>query len=169
MSSNKTEKVDNKMSRRQVLHASLATTASVIGGSLLLHPSQSAYAATTYLTSWLRPKQFLVPFPKQNQYNGVISHNGTFLLIMQADGNLVLYIVGSTQALWASNTAGTAVQGCIMQADGNLVIYGYNEAVWASGTDGYYNSSLTVQDDGNVVIYDRYGYARWATGTQARP
>jgi RHS repeat-associated protein len=50
-------------------------------------------------------------------------------LILQTDGNLVLYSSGASQ-LWASSTAGTVASYLAMQNDGNLVIYGPSGATW---------------------------------------
>ncbi len=51
------------------------------------------------------------------------SADGRFTLLMQADGNLVLYGPGN-QALWASGSSGhTDVWDAVMQSDGNLVVY----------------------------------------------
>jgi hypothetical protein len=91
------------------------------------------------------------------------STNGHFSLVMQDDGNLVLY--GPGRALWASNTAGRAVRAAIMQSDSNLVLYGYdNRSVWASNTAGRFAPTLVLQNDGNLVIYATW--AIWATGTR---
>jgi hypothetical protein len=95
------------------------------------------------------------------------SCNGDYTLIMQGDGNLVLY-QGST-ALWASNTAGTAADEAIMQGDGNFVVYtSSGSALWASGTAGNPGAYLVVQNDGNVVVYSASGAALWATGTNGK-
>ena len=101
-----------------------------------------------------------------NLDDNVISNSGRYLLAMQRDGNLVLYdrSGGGLRALWASNTAGQAVNDCAMQTDGNLVIYGFPNPIWASNTAGHPNSFLQVQDDGNVVIIQP-GAPIWATGT----
>lgn len=58
-------------------------------------------------------------------------------LVMQWDGNLVLYNGG--QAIWASHTnRGWRQNGyeCRMQEDGNLVVYDRDswQAIWSSGT-----------------------------------
>lgn len=105
--------------------------------------------------------------PGQVLYKGDsrTSDNGVYTLILQEDGNLVLYIAGGAHALWASGTHGQAVSRCIMQGDGNLVIYGYPNAIWASNTWGHPGARLVVQDDGNVVIYSTEGKALWATDT----
>lgn len=80
-------------------------------------------------------------------------------LIMQYDGNLVLYLnqcIGIPQcALWNSGTRGDNT--AIMQGDGDFVIYPSNQigipssAEWYTNTYGY--NVLVVQDDGNMVIY----------------
>jgi hypothetical protein len=91
------------------------------------------------------------------------SPSETYKLIMQTDGNLVVY-KGST-ATGSSSTAGSGSGNYLaMQADGNLVIYtSAGQAVWATGTAGSGNY-LVMQDDGNLVIYNSSGTAVWATG-----
>jgi hypothetical protein len=92
------------------------------------------------------------------------SASGTYSLIMQEDGNLVLYKAGG-HALWASNTAGTDSQRAVMQNDGNFVIYKVNDqAIWASNTAGKPGCFLIMQNDGNLVIYQPNAPV-WATGT----
>lgn len=65
-------------------------------------------------------------------------HNqGYTKLVMQWDGNLVMYL--NNQAIWASQTPwGWRQNGycCAMQEDGNLVIYNKDnwQAIWSSGT-----------------------------------
>ena len=107
----------------------------------------------------LRPDQRLI----SNRQDSIVSNNGQFKLVMQSDGNLVLYKGGS--ALWASGTDGLDVESCVMQNDGNLVLYleGSGRAVWASNT-GDPGSFLVVQDDSNLVIY-KPNHPVWATGT----
>ncbi len=97
----------------------------------------------------------------------LVSCNGDYNLIMQGDGNLVLYQSGT--ALWASNTAGTAADEAIMQGDGNFVVYSSSgSALWATGTNGNSGAYLEVQNDGNVVIYSAAGAALWSTGTAGK-
>lgn len=101
--------------------------------------------------------------------NTIISPNGTTELVMQTDGNLVVYHNGvATWATPASSTIGSGSNNqLIMQSDGNLVIYSgpnLTNPVWSTGTSGS-NLYLAVQDDGNVVIYNQSGQAMWSTGT----
>lgn len=66
-------------------------------------------------------------------------------LIMQGDGNLVLY--KGSSALWSSGTGGqcTASDSCVaaFQTDGNLVIYKGSTAIWNSGTGGHSGLQLS--------------------------
>lgn len=97
----------------------------------------------------------------------VSSCDGRFVLVMQGDGNLVLYQHG-VGALWASNTYGSGSQIAVMQGDGNFVVYagGYRPTFY-TGTSGHAGAFLAVQDDGNVVVYAG-GAALWSSGTCCR-
>jgi len=88
----------------------------------------------------------------------------TVNLIMQGDGNLVLYNNTTGQPLWATSTVGKGALAD-MQGDGNFVVYNSaNRPVWASNTCCRTDAWLQVQDDGNVVIYNG-GHPIWATNT----
>ena len=89
------------------------------------------------------------------------SKNGSFILIYQNDGNLVLFKKG-VGVKWATNIPNTTK--CIFQSDGNFVLYANNVAVWASGTNGL-GSYLILQDDGNLVIYSKDNIGVWASNT----
>lgn len=72
---------------------------------------------------------------KQNQ--PVISADGRTELILQGDGNLVMY--QDYRPMWATGTSGTdAANGTLsMQTDGNLVLYGQSgTALWAASREG---------------------------------
>lgn len=72
-------------------------------------------------------------------------------LIMQNDGNLVLYNKDN-QPLWATMTSGSGLYA-VFQYDGNLVVYNKdNQPVWATNTAGHYGAVLTLQNDGTLVI-----------------
>lgn len=95
-------------------------------------------------------------------------------LIMQSDGNLVLYRKRDGAALWSSGSRGNPGAYAVMQADGNLVVYlpGRSDpagALWSSLTWGNPGALTIMQDDGNLVVY-RPGHrdpggALWSSGT----
>jgi hypothetical protein len=87
-----------------------------------------------------------------------------FRLILQTDGNLVLY--SPTKALWASGTDGQPTAFLTLQSDGNLVLYDRSvHPLWASYTVRFGLTRLIVQGDGNLVLYDQFNVARWNTET----
>ncbi len=95
--------------------------------------------------------------------------NRKYNLVLQTDGNLVLY--SSTKAIWASGTNGRIISHLSMQPDGNLVLYDKDSvAAWNSGTNSSSNQSsrLSIQDDGNLVIYNGSGRATWSTNTRGK-
>ncbi|NES83660.1 MAG: hypothetical protein F6K10_20860 [Moorea sp. SIO2B7] len=98
------------------------------------------------------------------------SGDGRFKMVVQGDGNLVVY--QNNRPIWASNTSGKGSPSfkLAMQSDGNLVMYGRTGVVWASNTDrkGVSPYNLVMQNDGNLVIYDRNGTPTWATNTCCR-
>ena len=80
---------------------------------------------------------------------------GRTVLIMQDDGNLVLYRVDNGTALWSTNTWGKPVTHAVMQADGNFSCFTTTTGSLTGilGTAGDVGACLLVQDDGNVIIY----------------
>jgi len=92
---------------------------------------------------------------------------GNYYLVLQTDGNLVLY--SSTRALWATGTDGKQTAFLAMQGDGNLVLYDTNhKPLWYSGTAGVGPSKLVMQDDGNLVVYTNSGKPTWNTQTNGK-
>ncbi|WP_196139547.1 phosphatidylinositol-specific phospholipase C domain-containing protein [Aliikangiella sp. G2MR2-5] len=96
----------------------------------------------------------------------ITTHNR--YLVMQHDGNLVLYRFSNgrvAEPLWATGTNWGSQHRAIFQGDGNLVVYDqYGNALWASHTHGSGNR-LILQGDGNLVIYNATGGAVWASNT----
>lgn len=100
------------------------------------------------------------------------SDNGLYTLIMQGDGNLVLYEGVATppwRPVWATNTWNLPPAlrpiRADMQQDGNFVLYSNTGAQWASNTWNNPGSRLVMQDDRNLVIYDPNNRPIWATNT----
>lgn len=91
----------------------------------------------------------------------VWSGNGSYRLVMQTDGNLVVY--GPGGAIWSTRTTGTGTGNwAVMQSDGNFVVYtSANKPVYDTGTAGNVGTALVVQSDSNVVLYN--GPALFAT------
>jgi hypothetical protein len=112
--------------------------------------------ATVYADDKLNPGESL------RRGDNLTSANGQYRLLMQKDGNLVLY-GPRKQPIWSSNTEGRPVENCMMQRDGNLVLYLRDgQPVWASNTDRFPGSFLLLQNDGNLVIYQPV----WSSSTE---
>ena len=108
----------------------------------------------------------LNPGESLNVRQSISSNNGCFKLIMQNDGNLVLYRNSDNIVAWATNTSGTSTNIATMQTDGNFVTYKpFKIPTWASQTSGKSNSKIVLQDDGNLVIYQNSTSPIWASNT----
>jgi hypothetical protein len=94
------------------------------------------------------------------------STDGRYKLVLQPDSNLVLYVVATNQALWASNTWNKASARAIFQGDGNFVIYNTSGApTWASGTNGRDARFVRLENTGNLAIYNSANAVIWQTNT----
>ncbi|MFI6763768.1 trypsin-like serine protease [Micromonospora sp. NPDC050417] len=91
------------------------------------------------------------------------SPNDHFSLLLQSDGNLVLYV--DSIPIWATGTVNGA--RLANQPDGNVVLYAADgAAVWSTGTFGNGPSTLRLHDDGNLVLYRNSDLAPiWSSGT----
>ncbi len=98
----------------------------------------------------------------------LVSQDGRYRLIMQGDGNLVIY--SPNRAIWATMTnVGIQSPRLDVQGDGNIVVYNSsNKYFWASWTQGNGPSNLIMQNDGNLVLYNAQGRPIWYTSTQGR-
>ncbi len=95
-------------------------------------------------------------------YVGETLRNGTIRMVLQGDGNLVVYNA-SGRPVWSSGTRGG--NRLIMQGDGNLVMYSADgKPVWNTGTKNGHR--LIMQGDGNLVIYNTSNKAIWNSGTK---
>ncbi|GAC1346741.1 MAG: hypothetical protein NVSMB27_10850 [Ktedonobacteraceae bacterium] len=108
----------------------------------------------------------LQPNQQLNVNDQLVSNNGLVNLVMQGDGNLVLYRTQFGQALWSSNTSGKPVDHIIMQSDGNLVAYSMaGDHYWDTGTSGHPGAWVWLQPDGNLVVSDSKNNPLWASNT----
>ncbi len=96
----------------------------------------------------------------------ITSNNGAYKLILQDDGNLVLY--ARDHAIWATGTDGQNVVRAEVQSDGNFVLYTPDKPVWASQTKGKSDVKLVLQDDRNLVLYEKGTHAVWSSKTDTK-
>jgi len=90
------------------------------------------------------------------------SHGRQYQLIMQKDGNLVLYDTTNGSVTWETNTS-VMNSRVIMGPGGALTIYGpLGKELWSTHTSGYPGATATLQTDGNLVVYHK-GVAIWAS------
>jgi hypothetical protein len=101
---------------------------------------------------------------RTNQY--LRSLDGRYALLLQPDGNLVLYSRGY-HVLWNSGTPSVGVDRLVMQGDGNLVLYSGGTPRWDTVTYGVGADRAVIQDDGNFVVYARQ-VPRWDTHTAGK-
>lgn len=94
----------------------------------------------------------------------LVSPDGRHSLLLQEDGNLVLY--GPAGPRWATGTYHKLTAIAFFQHDANFVLYdAADQGLWGSGTNNAADSVLALQNDGNVVIYTSTGQPLWATNT----
>lgn len=109
----------------------------------------------------------------------IYSANGWYQLVMQTDGNLVIYNKAGS-AVWSTLTGGTAAHYAYFQADGNLVLYdntgvgGTGNAVWFSNNGQYSGANATfwrLENTGELRLYNSGGSFVWRshTGTTVEP
>jgi hypothetical protein len=78
-----------------------------------------------------------------------------YTLLMQTDGNLVLYQNNPKKPLWATGTKGKDGFNAIMRADGDFVLYDiHDKMIWQSDTANHPGADLAVQAEGNLVVYE---------------
>jgi hypothetical protein len=79
--------------------------------------------------------------------------NSNFKLIIQSDGNLVLYSIKLNKILWQTNTSGNNNARLSMQRDGNLVIYNTNkQPIWSSGTNNNIGNKFELTETGQLIM-----------------
>src|SRR5215204_3906865 len=104
------------------------------------------------------------------------SNNGRYQVVMQGDGNLVLYegIPHAPRAVWSTGTwslpIGYRPTYAEMQGDGNFVLYNNARVpAWSSSTWGNPGSRIVLQDDRNFVLYGPNNNPLWASHTYVAP
>ena len=104
-----------------------------------------------------------------NQYlnagQSLTSQNGTTVLTMQSDGNLVLK--GNGNILWSSGTTGKGNNlSASMKWDGNLHITDASgKEYWSNGKSEHKDAFLRLNNDGAMFVWDGSNHEIWDTGT----
>ncbi|MEU6759786.1 FG-GAP-like repeat-containing protein [Streptomyces sp. NPDC046685] len=95
--------------------------------------------------------------------------SGNSKLLMQADGNLVLY-TKDNKPIWATGTNKNPGATARMQSDGNFVVYAADgkTALWSSKTSTP-SSYAVLHPRGVLVLYTASGQSLWTSGSQSRP
>ncbi len=92
----------------------------------------------------------------------ITSLDGKHNLVMQTDGNLVLYSNGVPK-FW-TNTTGTSANRAVLQTDGNFALYDASgRQRWATGTAGTTGQRIVVENTGQAVLYNEQGVALWTS------
>lgn len=142
--------------------ADLTTNGFSAPTNTFLSNTDKTFVGQTYVFSSTRDA--LYEGEQLNVGESLVSSNGRYKLVMQGDGNLVIYN-GSNKGIWSSGTWGLNIARAVMQHDGNFVLYDTNgTARFGSNTWNPVGSYLVMQSDGNLVIYQR-GEARWGSNT----
>ncbi len=112
------------------------------------------HRSALHVGDFLRPGEYLA------------SSNKLAHVILQADGNLVLYRTNDGASLWSTGTNGKKVATAALQTDGNLVLReASGNPVWEQGMSGHGGVLLDLQDDGNWVLSNAAGAPIWASDT----
>lgn len=104
-------------------------------------------------------------YTNQTLSNGgyIQSAQGLYTLVMQTDGNLVIYRSDGSVRFATMKFGAFA----LMQSDGNFVQYtSTNAPLWATNTGGTGPANiLKIHDDGDLVVYAQNGSRVWSLGT----
>jgi hypothetical protein len=140
----------------------------------MIAPAVIAAGAAPASADPLPARATLAPGDRLVPGQALLSHDDRHRLVLQQDGNLVLYgrppTPGDAPAiLFSTDTFGQNMRELRMQDDGNLVLYRMDgTAAWDTRTAGRPVDMAIVQNDGNFVLYDG-AEARFAIGVFSAP
>ncbi len=99
----------------------------------------------------------------------LISSNNKYKMVMQSDGNLVVYNIKSNHSKWESGTSGHAGAYATLRNDGNLVIYNQNaKLIWQTNTIGFQNDIMTLSNAGYIILGNK-NHKVWTTAPPPPP
>jgi hypothetical protein len=105
----------------------------------------------------------------------LVSPNGKYKAIYQADGNFVTYRMSDYMPIWHTNTWGrvnTAPNMSYLEYqldDGNFAMYYYEQSTgmyvcpWATNTFNIDGRRVVLQDDGNLVMLNSNNQVLWSS------
>jgi len=136
----------------------------ILHQTLKAHSYEYLYKQTKDLLSVLTTKEFVL-----SENSRYYSDNGLFYLIIQEDGNMVVYEEKSEEddkPVWASGTyhAGKRPFLLVIETDGNMVYYDANWVeIWFTLTAGEGNGpfGLNLRDDGILTLIDNDSKIMW--------
>ncbi len=143
----------NGVSRRPqlwLLTTALATATMAVVAAVASTPGAAASAGQDHLT---RGQSISVGQQLQRTtYGGALTW-----LVMQSDGNLVLYTTGTPgtgrHVCWATNTYPNPGSHAVYQSDGNFVVYNSRgRATWASGTQHSGGTTVNISPHGQLWV-----------------
>ncbi|MFI5529044.1 hypothetical protein ACIA8O_10890 [Kitasatospora sp. NPDC051853] len=108
-----------------------------------------------------------------NQNRGALTagqwlRSNSVWLLMQQDGNLVLYRKRDGAALWSTGTYGKPDQALfVANTKGNMYLRGLKNGVltWTLSVPQSDGAYARLQNDGNFVLYTGGGQPLWSSGT----
>jgi hypothetical protein len=117
-----------------------------------------------------KPAAKLLVNQKLNVGQVLASDNGLYYLILQQDGNLVVYN-NQDKALWAAGTSGKKSAYLIMQTDNNFCVYpsSGSGAFWCAMSEGSGAVQASMDNDGVLRLYNSANKAVWTFGTPVGP
>ncbi|SAL56605.1 curculin domain-containing protein [Caballeronia udeis] len=122
-------------------------------GNIAIYWQRPIWASNTQDPNNIQPgSQNRVLSSGQSLQAGQSVSAGAYFIILQSDGNLVLYKNGGA-FVWAAYTQNRGVTHAVMQSDGNFAVYAGSTPVWATYTGGNSGSIFAFQTDGNLVVY----------------
>jgi hypothetical protein len=94
--------------------------------------------------------------------DAIASASGSYRLLYQQDGNLVLYDMVQRIPLWQSGTAGTRAGRAELQDNGNFVVLDAGGVLrWETRTTGNPGATLSLGNDGNLLVLAADGRVLW--------
>lgn len=145
-------------------HRSISSLIMQTDGNLVLYDTQGRSVWNTNTmqkTLAATPTNSLSSGQQLTSNQSITSSNGSYRLVLQGDGNLVMY--SKNGAVWSTATDHRPVVRAVMQGDGNFVLYdSAGKAYWSSRTDHHSDSIVMIQDDGHTVVYDAYSHNLWS-------